>query len=40
MEQNPQYADAWYNKGITLDKLGRRKEAENAFDKAYELNPA
>jgi len=40
LELNPQYADAWYNKGIALDKLGRTKEAEKAFERAYELDPA
>jgi tetratricopeptide (TPR) repeat protein len=34
---DPQYAKAWYNKGITLKSLGRTTEADAAFAKAKEL---
>ncbi len=35
----PDFAEAWYNKGVTLGKLGRRDEALKAYDKAIELKP-
>jgi len=38
-ESDVQGASAWYNKGITLDKLERCKEAEEAYDKAFTLDP-
>ena len=34
---NPKDAAAWHNKGVSLDKVGRRDEAQNCFDKAKEL---
>ena len=33
------YADAWGNKGVALDKLGRYEEALEASEKAIELKP-
>lgn len=36
---NPQIAEAWSNKGITLDKLDRLDDAIKAYDKAIEINP-
>ncbi len=39
IELKPDYADAWYNKGIVLSKLNRLDEALKAFDKAIELKP-
>lgn len=30
-------ADAWYNKGLALDSLGKYDEAQNYYDKAIEL---
>jgi hypothetical protein len=37
IEINPQDANAWYNKGITLKTLGRTTEADAAFAKAKDL---
>ena len=39
IELNPNYDDAWNNKGLALDELGRNEVALQAFDKAIELNP-
>lgn len=36
-ELDPSFARAWYNKGVTLDKLGRHDEAQVCYDKAKEL---
>ena len=36
---NPQYSEAWNNKGVELGELNRPKEALTAFEKAIELNP-
>jgi tetratricopeptide (TPR) repeat protein len=36
-EQN--YVDAWYNRAVTLGKLGRHSEALASCDKAISLNP-
>ena len=32
--------DAWYNKGLAFEGLGKYDEAIQAFDKAIKLNPA
>ncbi len=37
---NPQYANAWNNKGVALQALGRTSEADAAFAKAEELENA
>jgi len=37
IELNPNSASAWSNKGYALDELGRQAEAEEAFDRAEEL---
>ena len=37
VEQPPD--GAYYNQGVMLEALGRLKEAEKAYEKAYELNP-
>jgi len=37
IEINPQDANAWHNKGITLKTLGRTTEADAAFAKAKDL---
>lgn len=37
IELNPNYETAWYGKGWTLEKLGRKDEAEHCFQKAKEL---
>ncbi|RMF28848.1 MAG: tetratricopeptide repeat protein, partial [Candidatus Nitrosothermus koennekii] len=36
---DPNFADAWNNKGVALAKLKRYEEALEAFDKALEINP-
>jgi tetratricopeptide (TPR) repeat protein len=38
LELDPDLADAWYNKSLELDNLGRHKEAEQAFTKARTLD--
>jgi len=37
IEINPQYANAWFNKGVTLQRVGRTTDAEAAFAKAKKL---
>jgi len=37
LEIDPQYANAWYNKGAVLEELGRYEEAQVCYDKAREL---
>ena len=32
-------SDAWNNKGLALDNLGRYEEAIKYYDKAIELDP-
>ena len=39
IEIKPDYAGAWYNKGIVLGKLKHPDEALKAFDKAIEITP-
>lgn len=34
---NPEYAEAWNNKGVALEALGRTSEANAAYAKAREL---
>ncbi len=36
---NPNYTDAYYNKGNTLVNLGRFEEAIKCYNKSIELNP-
>jgi tetratricopeptide (TPR) repeat protein len=38
LEINSEYADAWNNKGVALDKLGKYEEAIKAYGKALEIN--
>ncbi len=33
------YADAYNNRGVVLDKLGRYEEALESYDQAIKLNP-
>ena len=33
----PDYASAWYNKGISLANLGRGEDAKEYFEKAKQL---
>ena len=35
----PQDAEAYYNKGVVLNKLGKPHEAIQAYNKAIEINP-
>lgn len=37
---SPDSAEAWYNKGVSLNKLGKDDEAIGAYDKATSINPA
>jgi tetratricopeptide (TPR) repeat protein len=40
IEIDPNYADAWYNKGVTLYRLGKHNdEAIQCYDKAIEIDP-
>ena len=39
IEFNPQYSEAWNNKGVALDKLDQTENALVAVDRAIELNP-
>jgi tetratricopeptide (TPR) repeat protein len=39
LELNPNYAEAWANKGIVFGKLNRHEDALKTFDKALELKP-
>ena len=39
LEINPRYAEAWNNKGLTLDELGKHQEAMKCYNKALEINP-
>jgi tetratricopeptide (TPR) repeat protein len=34
---NPNYGEAYYHKGLALDKLGKKNDAETSFKKAKEL---
>jgi tetratricopeptide (TPR) repeat protein len=35
----PDYAKAWYNRGVALERLGRFAEALSACDRTIELSP-
>ena len=37
IEIEPDYYQAYYNKGIALEELGRKKEAQKAFEKANKI---
>lgn len=39
IELNPQYAEAWFEKGNALTAIGRRKDAQDAYDEARKINP-
>jgi tetratricopeptide (TPR) repeat protein len=39
IEINPQFAGAWYNRGIALVDQGKYDEATQSLDKAIEINP-
>jgi tetratricopeptide (TPR) repeat protein len=38
-EIDPEYKEAWYNKGIALADQGKYDDAIKAYDKAIEINP-
>jgi len=35
---NPLYERAWYNKGVSFEKLGKYEEAIKCYDEALKLN--
>ena len=37
IQADPFHADAWFNKGMSLKKLGREKEAQESIEKAIDL---
>jgi tetratricopeptide (TPR) repeat protein len=39
LELNPDDAYAWYSKGITLSNMKRYREANQSFDRAFQLKP-
>ena len=39
IEINPNFDDAWNNRGIALKDLGRHEQAVASYDKAIEINP-
>jgi tetratricopeptide (TPR) repeat protein len=39
IEIDPYYADSWYNKGNSLEELGRYDDAIRCYDKAIDLDP-
>ena len=36
---NPNYPDAWFNRGVALGYLGDHSESFASFDKTIEINP-
>jgi len=36
---NPDYHEAWYNRGVALSALGRKEEAIQSYDKAADIKP-
>jgi tetratricopeptide (TPR) repeat protein len=39
IEIDPNYADAWNNKGVSLGKLGKYKEAIESYDRDIKIDP-
>ena len=39
IQLNPNYADAWYNKGVALGNLGKYDEEIKCYDEAIKINP-
>jgi tetratricopeptide (TPR) repeat protein len=39
LEINPNHANAWVNKGYSLNSLGKLDEAIECYNKALEINP-
>ena len=39
IEIKPDFVEAWNNKGVSLDRIGRFDDALNALDNAIELKP-
>jgi Flp pilus assembly protein TadD len=37
IEIKPDFHEAWNNKGVSLEKLGKKKAAQKAFKKAEEI---
>ncbi|MEX2719869.1 MAG: tetratricopeptide repeat protein, partial [Candidatus Wukongarchaeota archaeon] len=40
IEIDPNFAEAWYNKGRALEELGKTKEADACIMHAFKLNPS
>ncbi len=39
LEINPDYADAWINKGVVLENQNKYAETLECYNKALEINP-
>jgi tetratricopeptide (TPR) repeat protein len=39
LDLHPRHPDAWYNKGMVHRRLGQKREAQDAFQKAGALDP-
>jgi tetratricopeptide (TPR) repeat protein len=39
IELDPQNADAWYNKGVVLELMGKTYAAEDSYSKAIKIDP-
>ncbi|MGB7707931.1 MAG: tetratricopeptide repeat protein, partial [Microcoleus sp.] len=39
LEIKPDYHEAWYNRGVALNNLGRIEKAIASWDKALEFKP-
>ena len=39
IEINPDFAKAYYNRGVAYGKLGNHRQAISDYDRAIEINP-